>query len=53
MSKILRTRGSKKKYCHLTNFSINKKSDKFYKPTKGGEEDGVEGNKWSFRGLRK
>lgn len=46
-------KGSKAKYCHLTNFSVNKKSDKFVKPTATGEEDGVFGNKWSFTGLRK
>jgi tubulin polyglutamylase TTLL4 len=46
-------KGAKSKYCHLTNFSVNKKSEKFVKPTATGEEDGVFGNKWSFTGLRK
>ena len=48
-----RAKGHKAKFGHLTNFSINKKSEKFLKPTKTGEEDGVYGNKWSFTGLRK
>ena len=48
-----RSRGYKAKFAHLTNFSINKKSEKFQKPMKTGEDDGVCGNKWSFTGLRK
>ena len=50
---LIRIKGYKAKFSHLTNFSINKKSEKFLKPSKTGEDDGVRGNKWSFTGLRK
>lgn len=49
----VKSRGHKGKFAHLTNFSINKKSDKFLKPSKDGLDDGVTGNKWSFTGLRR
>lgn len=41
----------KKRYIHLTNFSVNKKSAKFVKNT-DAEADG-EGSKWSLKALRK
>lgn len=44
----------KKRYIHLTNFSVNKKSENF-KQNKGGSGDVDEENssKWSFKALRK
>ena len=42
----------KKRFVHLTNFSVNKKSDKF-KSNKGAGMDGEEqSSKWSFKALR-
>lgn len=41
----------KKRYVHLTNFSVNKKSSKFVKNT-NADVDG-EGSKWSLKALRK
>ena len=48
----------KKRFIHLTNFSVNKKSDKF-KSNKGADNedeegwDGQESSKWSFGALKK
>ncbi len=44
----------KKRYIHLTNFSVNKKSENF-KQNKGGSGDADEesSSKWSFKALRK
>jgi hypothetical protein len=41
----------KKRYMHLTNFSVNKHSKNFVKNTK--EEKDGEGSKWSHTALRK
>ncbi|OMJ74452.1 hypothetical protein SteCoe_26635 [Stentor coeruleus] len=41
----------KKRYVHLTNFSVNKKSSKFVKNT-NAQIDG-EGSKWSLKALKK
>jgi len=41
----------KTKFVHLTNFSINKKSDKFV-VNKGNGEEGQSASKWSFKELR-
>ena len=40
----------KKKYIHLTNFSVNKKSIRFVKNTNAAVND--HGNKWSFKALK-
>ena len=40
-----------KRFIHLTNFSVNKKSKKFVKNTK--EEKDGEGSKWSLTALKK
>lgn len=40
----------KKRYIHLTNFSVNKHSKKFVKNSKA-EQDG-HGSKWSLSALR-
>ncbi len=42
----------KKKFIHLTNFSVNKKSEKF-KDNKGTGEEEESSSKWSFKALRK
>jgi len=42
----------KKKFIHLTNFSVNKKSEKF-KDNKGTGEEEETSSKWSFKALRK
>ena len=41
----------KKRFVHLTNFSINKKSENFI-ASKCGDEGGRDSYKWSFRALR-
>lgn len=41
----------KKRYIHLTNFSVNKKSENFKDNTGTGEEENS--SKWSFKQLRK
>lgn len=41
----------KKRFMHLTNFSVNKHSKKFVKNSKA-EVDGV-GSKWSLKALKK
>lgn len=48
---ILSRKSLKKRYIHLTNFSVNKKSKNFIK-VQGDSKDG-EGSKWSFQALRK
>ena len=42
----------KKKFIHLTNFSVNKKSEKF-KDNKGTGEEEESSSKWSFKALKK
>ena len=42
----------KKRFIHLTNFSVNKKSENF-KANKGNGEDEENSSKWSFKALRK
>lgn len=41
----------KKKFVHLTNFSVNKKSENFV-INKGNAEEGENASKWSFNQLR-
>lgn len=41
----------KKKFVHLTNFSVNKKSENFV-VNKGNAEEGQNASKWSFKELR-
>jgi tubulin polyglutamylase TTLL4 len=41
----------KKKFIHLTNFSVNKKSENFV-VNKGNDEEGQNSSKWSFKELR-
>ena len=41
----------KKRYIHLTNFSVNKKSEKF-KSNNGKGEDEDNSSKWSFKALK-
>lgn len=41
----------KKRYVHLTNFSVNKKSDKFVNPSEPCADG--EGSKWSLSALRR
>lgn len=38
------------KRMHLTNYSVNKKSDEFIKPTADGD---IQGSKWGLKSLRK
>lgn len=42
----------KKRFIHLTNFSVNKKSENF-KSNQGNGEDDETSSKWSFKALRK
>jgi|LauGreDrversion4_2_1035121.scaffolds.fasta_scaffold151436_2 tubulin polyglutamylase TTLL4 len=42
----------KKRFIHLTNFSVNKKSENF-KANKGNGEDEENSSKWSFKALKK
>lgn len=42
----------KKRFIHLTNFSVNKKSENF-KVNKGDGEDEESSSKWSFKQLKK
>jgi tubulin polyglutamylase TTLL4 len=42
----------KKRFIHLTNFSVNKKSENF-KDNKGTGEGEESSSKWSFKALRK
>lgn len=46
------TKDLKKKFIHLTNFSVNKRSDKFVQNKGNEEEEGQESSKWSFKELR-
>lgn len=42
----------KKRYIHLTNFSVNKKSENFVN-NKNKEEEGIVTSKWNFKTLKK
>jgi tubulin polyglutamylase TTLL4 len=48
----LDTNDLKKRFIHLTNFSVNKKSENF-KDNKGTGEGEESSSKWSFKALRK
>ena len=43
----------KKRFIHLTNFSVNKKSENFKSNKATGAEDEESTSKWSFKALRK
>jgi tubulin polyglutamylase TTLL4 len=43
----------KKKFIHLTNFSVNKKSENFKQNVGAGSEEEENSSKWSFKALRK
>ena len=47
----MKTKDVGKRFIHLTNFSVNKRSKKFVKNTK--EEKDGEGSKWSLTALKK
>ena len=50
------TKSLKNRFVHLTNYSVNKNSDEFVKPTSNAAGDGVakveEASKWTLTQLR-
>ena len=43
----------KKRFIHLTNFSVNKKSENFKSNKAGEEQEEESSSKWSFKALKK
>jgi tubulin polyglutamylase TTLL4 len=43
----------KKRFIHLTNFSVNKKSENFKMNKGNGDEEEENSSKWSFKALKK